>query len=149
MASNNGKLAEVEYAGGQGPVSIRVVDPLSVPDAEFELRVLGEAGDLDDGEGVEWVLTNLSMLDTAVTASDSAKAIVTSDRAISVLNEQLILEWGLGVTVHQQVYPSGAGVATPLNSTITFSNPQEPWLLGLPDGEGFSNENSCGHAGRR
>ena len=74
-----------------------------MPNAQFELRVLGEAGDLDEGEDVEWVLTNTTMLDTAVTSSDSAKAIVTSDRTIDVLNEQLILQWGLGVTVHQTV----------------------------------------------
>ena len=139
--SPNGKLSEVTYQGGMGPVSVRVVDPLSVPDAEFELRVLGEAGNLDEGEEVEWVLTNLSMLDTATTASDSAKATVTSDRTIDVLNEQLVLEWGLGVTVHQQVYPSGTDIATPIGSSITFSNPQEPWLLGLPDGEGFTEDN--------
>ena len=141
VASGNGKLAEVTYAGGSGPVSVRVVDPLSVPNAQFELRVLGEAGNLDEGEDVEWVLTNTTMLDTATTASDSAKAIVTSDRTIDVLNEQLILQWGLGVTVHQTVYPSGTDVATVLGSSITFSNPQEPWLLGLPDGEGFTEDN--------
>ncbi|MEC7476603.1 MAG: T9SS C-terminal target domain-containing protein, partial [Bacteroidota bacterium] len=141
VASGNGKLAEVTYAGGSGPVSVRVVDPLSVPNAQFELRVLGEAGDLDEGEDVEWVLTNTTMLDTAVTSSDSAKAIVTRDRTIDVLNEQLILQWGLGVTVHQTVYPSGTDVATVLGSSITFSNPQEPWLLGLPDGEGFTEDN--------
>jgi len=141
VASDNGKLAEVTYQGGLGPVAVRVVDPLSVPDAEFELRVLGEAGSLSSGEDVEWVLTNLTMLDTAVTASDSAKAIVTSDRTINVLNEQLVLEWGLGITVHQQVYPSSADIATPLGASITFENPQEPWLLGLPDGEGFTEDN--------
>jgi hypothetical protein len=141
VASSTGKLAEVTYQGGLGPVAVRVVDPLSVPDAEFELRVLGEAGSLSSGEDVEWVLTNLTMLDTAVTASDSAKAIVTSDRTINVLNEQLLLEWGLGITVHQQVYPSSADIATPLGASITFENPQEPWLLGLPDGEGFTEDN--------
>ena len=139
--SSNGKLPEVTYQGGMGPVAVRVVDPLSVPDAEFELRVLGEAGNLGEGEDVEWVLTNLTMLDSAMTSSDSARAIVTSDRTIDVLNEQLILEWGLGVTVHQQVYPSSADIATPLGSSITFDNPQEPWLLGLPDGEGFTENN--------
>ena len=141
LASGNGKLAEVTYEGGFGPVSVRVVDPLSVPNAQFELRILGEAGDLDEGEDVEWVLTNTTMLDTAMTSSDSSKAIVTSDRTIDILNEQLILRWGLGVTVHQQVYPSGTDIATPLNSSITFSNAQEPWLLGLPDGEGFTEDN--------
>ena len=139
--SPNGKLGEVTYQGGMGPVSVRVVDPLSVPEADFELRVLGEAGNLGEGEDVEWVLTNLTALDSAMTASDSSKAIVTSDRTIDVLNEQLILEWGLGVTIHQQVYASDAEIATPLGASITFANPQQPWLLGIPDGEGFTEDN--------
>ena len=141
VASGNGRLPEVSYVGGGGPVAVRVVDPLSVPDAEFELRVLGEAGDLEEGTDVEWVLTNVSMLDTATSAADSVKAIVTSDRTIEVLNEQLILEWGLSVTMQQQVYPQGPSIATPLGSSITFENPQEPWLLGIPDAEGFGDDN--------
>ena len=141
VMSPTGKLDSVTYQGGFGPVSVRVVDPLSVPSAEFELRVLGEAGDLDEGTDVEWVLTNLSMLDTAASGSDSARAIVTSDRTIDVLNEQLVLDWGLGVTVHQQVYASNAEVATPIGSSITYENPQEPWLQGIADAEGFVENN--------
>ena len=141
VMSPTGKLDSVTYQGGFGPVSVRVVDPLSVPSAEFELRVLGEAGDLDEGTDVEWVLTNRSMLDTAASASDSARAIVTSDRTIDVLNEQLVLDWGLGVTVHQQVYASNAEVATPIGSSITYENPQEPWLQGIADAEGFVENN--------
>ena len=141
LESPTGKLDSVTYQGGFGPVSVRVVDPLSVPSAEFELRVLGEAGDLDEGTDVEWVLTNLSMLDTAASGSDSARAIVTSDRTIDVLNEQLVLDWGLGVTVHQQVYASNAEVATPIGSSITYENPQEPWLQGIADAEGFVENN--------
>ena len=141
VASPNGKLGELTYQAGKSPVEVRVIDPLAVPAGEFELRVLGEAGDLDDGEDVEWVLTNLTMLDTAVTATDSAKAIVTSDRTIDVRNEQLILDWGLSVTIHQQVYPNGTNIATPLGSSITFANPQEPWLSGWPDGDGYTPRN--------
>ena len=53
----------------------------------------------------------------------------------------LILDWGLSVTVHQQVYPNGANIATPLNSSLTFSNPQEPWLSGWADSDGYTNRN--------
>ena len=41
----------VTYAAGHGPVDVRVVDPLRVPDANFELRVgslTGEDVDLED-----------------------------------------------------------------------------------------------------
>ena len=141
LQSGNGQLSEVTYLGGKGPVAIRVVDPLTVPKGDFELRVLGEAGDLAEGTGVDWVLTNLTALDTAVTASDSAQAIVTSDRTINILNEQLILDWGLSVTIQQEVYTSEDEVATPLGSSITFEDPQYPWLQGLPDDEGFRDLN--------
>ena len=75
VASPDGKIGELTYQAGKAPVEVRVIDPLAVPAGEFELRVLREAGDLDDGEDVEWVLTNLTMLDTAVTATDSARPL--------------------------------------------------------------------------
>ncbi|MEC8663246.1 MAG: T9SS C-terminal target domain-containing protein, partial [Bacteroidota bacterium] len=56
VASPDGKIGELTYQAGKAPVEVRVIDPLAVPAGEFELRVLGEAGDLDDGEDVEWVL---------------------------------------------------------------------------------------------
>ena len=136
LQSANGKLDAVTYQAGKGPVAVRVVDPLSVPNAEFELRVLGTEGDLEEGTNVNWVLTNLTLLEAG---ADSSEAIVTSDRTIDLLNEQLILEWGLAVTIQQQVYDDV--LATPIGASITYENPQEPWLLGIPDTEGFTATN--------
>ena len=136
LQSANGKLDSVTYQAGKGPVAVRVVDPLSVPNAEFELRVLGTEGDLEEGTNVNWVLTNLTLLEAG---ADSSEAIVTSDRTIDLLNEQLILEWGLAVTIQQQVYDDV--LATPIGASITYENPQEPWLLGIPDTEGFTATN--------
>ena len=136
LESANGKLDSVTYQAGKGPVAVRVVDPLSVPNAEFELRVLGTEGDLEEGTNVNWVLTNLTLLEAG---ADSSEAIVTSDRTIDLLNEQLILEWGLAVTIQQQVYDDV--LATPIGASITYENPQEPWLLGIPDTEGFTATN--------
>ena len=136
LQSANGKLDSVTYQAGKGPVAVRVVDPLSVPNAEFELRVLGTEGDLEEGTNVNWVLTNLTLLEAG---ADSSEAIVTSDRTIDLLNEQLILEWGLAVTIQQQVYDDV--LATPIGASITYANPQEPWLLGIPDTEGFTATN--------
>ena len=136
LQSANGKLDSVTYQAGKGPVAVRVVDPLSVPNAEFELRVLGTEGDLEEGTNVNWVLTNLTLL---AAGADSSEAIVASDRTIDLLNEQLILEWGLAVTIQQQVYDDV--LATPIGASITYENPQEPWLLGIPDTEGFTATN--------
>ena len=136
LQSANGKLDTVTYQAGKGPVAVRVVDPLSVPNAEFELRVLGTEGDLEEGTNVNWVLTNLTLLEAG---ADSSEAIVASDRTIDLLNEQLILEWGLAVTIQQQVYDDV--LATPIGASITYENPQEPWLLGIPDTEGFTATN--------
>ena len=136
LQSANGKLDSVTYQAGKGPVAVRVVDPLSVPNAEFELRVLGTEGDLEEGTNVNWVLTNLTLLEAG---ADSSEAIVASDRTIDLLNEQLILEWGLAVTIQQQVYDDV--LATPIGASITYENPQEPWLLGIPDTEGFTATN--------
>ena len=53
----------VTYTAGHGPVDVRVVDPIRVPDAEFELRVAGDDADLEDAVDAYWTLTNKTMLE--------------------------------------------------------------------------------------
>ena len=73
--------------------------------------------------------------------NDSLKYIRTSTKAINVLNEELLLDWGLSITLHQHQYTNGGNFTVPVEATIEFDNPSEPWLLGVPDAEGFDELN--------
>ena len=130
----------VTYAAGHGPVDVRVVDPLRVPDADFELRVAGDDADLEDAVDAYWTLTNITMLNDDDPDNDF-KAIHESSSSIALLNEELLLDWGISVTVHQYAYPKDGKFTEPVHASITFDDPTRPWLLGIPDAEGFNQLN--------
>jgi hypothetical protein len=130
----------VTYAAGHGPVDIRVVDPLRVPIADFELRVAGDDADLEDAVDAYWTLTNLTLLNDDDPDNDY-KAVHESSSSIALLNEELLLNWGISVTVHQYAYPLEGKFTEPVHASITFDDPARPWLLGIPDAEGFNQLN--------
>ncbi|TNE78324.1 MAG: T9SS type A sorting domain-containing protein [Bacteroidetes bacterium] len=124
------------YLGGHGPVNIKVVDPLKVPVADFEFRMIdstltaGQGSDSLIDEETVWMLINTTDQDT-----------VFSDRDIHVLNEQVIAKWGISVSVVQAVSPG-----FPLNelddangfidAEIIWQDDARQWLTGLPDNDG-------------
>jgi hypothetical protein len=133
----NGLLGAVTYASGRGPVDVRVVDPLSVPSADFELRLNPGDASWSDASAVRWTLSNLTWLSDDDPTND-AFAVVESSQAIAVRNEELLLDWGISVTVQQHVYGDQGKFTQPVDGTIAFADPSKPWLLGIPDEEGFS-----------
>jgi hypothetical protein len=137
---DNTIASTVTYAAGHGPVDIRVVDPLRVPIADFELRVAGDDADLEDAVDAYWTLTNLTLLNDDDPDNDY-KAVHESSSSIALLNEELLLNWGISVTVHQYAYPLDGKFTEPVHSSITFDDPARPWLLGIPDAEGFNQLN--------
>ena len=133
----------VTYAAGHGPVDVRVVDPLRVPDANFELRV-----------GSERVKTSirrtlLTRTGRSPTCRSSAtpipitttKPFTSRPRPLHSSTKSCCLDWGLSVTVHQYAYPLDGKFTEPVHASITFDDPAQPWLLGIPDAEGFNQLN--------
>ena len=138
LSNSTGRISELVYAQNGSPVNIRIVDPLMVPDAEFELIVNASDSDLEEGDEVNWVLINKTLLEAG---EDSVKVYRHSNKAISTLNEQLILDWGISVTIHQHQYTGGGSFTDPIAATIEFDDPSRPWFTGVPDSEGFDDLN--------
>ena len=135
-------IEELQYVRGAGPVGVRVVDPLSVPNAEFELALALGNGDLDpedDADECFWTLTNLTWLNDDDPDND-LDAVRTSNEAISIRNEQLLLDWGLAITWEQYVFGNDGTFTEPLSGTIEFADPEQPWFFGIPDREGIGSE---------
>jgi hypothetical protein len=137
---DNTIASTVTYTAGHGPVDIRVVDPIRVPDAEFELRLAGDDADLEDAIDAYWTLTNETMLSDDDPDNDY-KAVHESSTSIALLNEELLLDWGLSVTLHQYAYPEDGKFTEPVHASITFDDSSKPWFVGIPDQEGFSELN--------
>jgi len=138
-------VRRISYKGGKGPVSIKVIDPLNVPNGEFELTILPQIKAEIDGDSVvlngednkirfaQWKLVN-----------KSNSKVYTSEQAINFANEQILPEIGLSITANQ-VNDPGSGLIDDNNgfidATITFGGEGQQWLTGVKDedGDGYAN----------
>jgi hypothetical protein len=120
---------ELSYQPGAGPVKIRVIDPLNLPDAEFMLYFTADAtGDLDSAG---WFVVQTGATDT-----------VFSDHPTSFSNEQLIPEWGISIEIAQSEYvgtnlPYLNWKTSPIDARITFEDSSKIWLGGIPDNDEY------------
>ncbi len=125
----NNMIDEITYKQGAGPVNVFVYDPLRAQPGDFVLslvdRDLNDAA-LDTATFVKWILTETNSGNTW-----------SSEGPIDTINEQLIPEIGLAVSVGQ-VFPAeeipfeGNGFIT---SPIEYAG--EPiWYDGIADEDG-------------
>ncbi|NBX38004.1 MAG: T9SS C-terminal target domain-containing protein [Flavobacteriia bacterium] len=137
---NDGFMEAPEYEYGQGPVNIKVVDPLNLKGGYFECRFRdytatspGNAADT-----ASWVIYRYD------TKGGTIQDSVSSDRAINGDNEQIIPAWGISVQIYQTKYyfPSGSGnisakTTDMIESSITFADSSKRWLEGIPDNDAY------------
>ncbi|MBO6516493.1 MAG: hypothetical protein JJ975_08065, partial [Bacteroidia bacterium] len=138
----NGFMDNPEYEIGKGPVNIKIVDPLKVPQGNFELTLLEDltqttpigrlSGVVDSTTG--WILVNTLTNDT-----------IYSDYNIDYTNEQLITkastenelrDWGMSVTISQVVGPGNQNVDESnglISWDVTWEDNSKQWLSGVPD----------------
>jgi len=117
---------EIEYKAGRGPIDIKVYDPFSVRNGEFQLTFVDENMDntrLD--EEVNWVLTDLA------DGTEIASAVT-----IDLLNEQIIGEYGFSIAIEQrpEVGEMGTGLNGVIGSETSYGDPSKPeWLGFVPE----------------
>ena len=127
MAGPPWRSDELKYRAGRGPINVKVVDPLAVPQASFELWFQDSItpGNLDDAY---WYIVNLN-----------DGTVVNGDRTIDLQYEQLLLRWGISVNIGQVFYTGTGGdrFTPPVGTgTLRFADPSKAWLTGIPDAEG-------------
>ncbi len=131
----NGKAEQITYENSAGPVDIFVYNPLSVPNAEFTLSLVDTASTPDDLEDDIWELKCVG--DECDDDPSTTEVTVTSDRTISIANEQLIPEWGLAVKMVQQELPDeDIPQGGFIEATMQVSNINNLWLNGVVDQDG-------------
>jgi len=137
---NTGFMEDPEYDYGQGPVNIKVVDPLNLKGGYFECRFRdytpttpGNAADT-----ASWVIYRYDTKGGTIQDSVSSEVTIAGD------NEQIIPAWGISVQIHQEKYyfPSGSGNITAkstnmIESSITFSDSSKRWLMGISDNDAY------------
>ncbi len=134
---------QLKYIAGKGPVKVKVVDPLKVPDAEFELFLLDSTDLPSANTPTTYTRLNDAFWKLVRLNPDGSTEFVYSDRAIEVGNEQLLLDWGISVTVDQSVYQSG--FTHPLEGEFSYTVGSDgsitPWYQGIFDTDGETELN--------
>ena len=133
----NGTADELTYAPGGSPVEVKVVDPLRVQDAEFELRLKGPDNlNEDDPDSLRWELTNLTTGET-----------IPHYRSFRIASEDVLIDYGISINWGSYSYPiisedvPNGNIPEVISSTLTFSDPNRVWMFGIPDQEGESELN--------
>jgi hypothetical protein len=132
-------VPRIQYQNGRGPVAIKVVDPLNVPEGNFRITFSG----VSDND--TWTLVNL----------DDPSQVVTSDDVFKNPSEKIINgqptgkanetfpRWGISVYVENILYPGTQGSANNgfIEATMEFADPSKKWLTGISDADGLTNFN--------
>ncbi len=127
-----GSVDHPTYKSGAGPVDIKVIDPLNLADGTFTLGFGQDSSSIDEDT---WWLARDYTDEDGYQSYDT----VYSENIVSVINEQLILDWGLSVTIREQFY-EGSGsqkFTSPIDATIEFADSSKRWMWGVPDNDNF------------
>jgi len=128
---------QVTYAGGSGPIDIKVIDPLNVQGGDYKLTFVPD-GNPQVGstqlDSARWYVINTANL------SDT----IYSEQTIELGNEQLIPEWGISINIQQYQYEElSPNVFTTelISSEIVFADSSKRWLTGVEDMDGNTSQN--------
>lgn len=119
---------EITYRPGRGPIEVKIYNPLSVIDGQFELTFTDNNmtnNMLDDN--VRWQLRNLSV---------PGSPIIAAEQTIDRLNEQILRDYGITISIGQTLDVGGRFDET--NGAKGYeeeyiSENAEAWLTGIPD----------------
>lgn len=117
------------YKAGNGPVDVKVIDPVALKPYDFELYLVPSDSNATvmNANNSYWFLLNTVTGDT-----------IFSERSLERKNEQIIEDYGFSVTIAQAPAPGDSphinrnGV---ISNDIIFSDPSNPWLAGVSDQE--------------
>ena len=123
---------EPVYKPGNGPVDVKVVDPLNVKEANYILKFEDVTTPSSD---------SMIINDASWTIIDQETGMVyNSEKSISTRYEQLLLDIGLSVNVEQIVYANDTtsikeGYNGLVVSTVKYADSSRQWLDGVRDNQ--------------
>lgn len=140
LTSQKHAVAQPTYIPGMGPVDVKVVDPRKVKAADWELFLTGPEYNNPGLNQPKYLglKPDSSSWYIVVTPTDGSGAkTIYSERNLSLINEQILEDYGISVAVKQVRRPyveqdRNNGLIT---SDITFTDPGKVWLTGIRDGE--------------
>jgi len=144
-----GSALEPVYLGGNGPVQIKITDPVKVPNANFRLEILDTVPSLNNTsedsirtQSTYWKLTNLD--NSEVVYSDRfLNEDYESVQGKATLNGSTkpspnLFDWGMSIKVNQvrpMVYDTMGDNARMMNWEVIWEDEGKQWLTALPDND--------------
>lgn len=123
---------ERTYESGFGPIDVKVIDPLKLPRANFEVIMRDTSAstnksDTLSAKSTRWSLKNLT-----------TGEVIKSDTTINYANEQVFSQWGISVQLRQSILPGNTESQEDesngfISATIKFSDNKDQWLSGVVD----------------
>lgn len=134
---SNVSIKHPTYQVGAGPIAVKVIDPLNLKGGDYTLGFENDSTEVDEST---WWLARSYTDESGVSFNDT----VRSNRAITVVREELILDWGLSVTIDQQYFVGGGAANSytePIGATIEFADSSLQWLSFVQDNDAFYPSN--------
>lgn len=144
----------LEYEPGMGPIDVMVYDPLALKDAEFTLSLDTIFDTMVEPYFGELLYVDESSSWKVEITPAVGDPVIMSDRSIEVLNQQLLEDYGIAISLKQTLPPGSAKDPNNcnnnsfhrgfmrargfINGTIEFDDSESPWLTGVPDQGTFS-----------
>ena len=142
----NNFVVNPKYENGFGPVKITVIDPLKVPEGDFELSIIPTSSTAELTTSGFKIRDSIHASSTTWVLVKLPNDTIFADTTLAYKNEQVILEsttgksildWGLAVTIEQVAAPSRDSEKYPTNGLINwsveFSDPSNEWLTAVRD----------------
>ncbi len=135
LPGNDWRHDILQYQQGYGPLDIKVVDPLNVVESDFSLRFATE--------NIDWSHPSSTLSQAFYEIVDlNNQNEIESHRAIDVKYEQLLIDYGISVSVFQ---PKPIAQDKPrfnlmyddafIEAEKLYENEQLEWLTGVPDND--------------
>ncbi len=129
------KVGEIDYALGQGPFDVKVIDPLNTINGTFYVQILDT---VQDANGVP-VVTNDATWKMWLEGGGPSDTVY-SNRTIALENEQLLFSpnWGLSISIVNGVAAGTREEGTNngfITASISYEDERNQWLSGVPDND--------------
>jgi len=150
-------ITHPRYEQNQGPIAVKVIDPLNVKEGQFIIN-FDQNSNISDAR---WTITRSTsdpLYSTNPYVYDTVRSL-RSDFALGRYNEQLFLNLGIMVSIRdpkpvasalqESCNESGYGRywggfvndKTVIGATMTFADNSMPWLTGIPDNDSYQMYN--------
>ena len=139
-----------KYEKNYGPLNISIVDPLNVKQGDYYIRLIPNQNSPNLMDSCTWALTNVNPeLALYFDGKDSVYE-VTSDRPICDINEQIIFDLGISVSINNipnvaetidmtltqlQYVANSLNSDAYLSSNIVYKDASKGWLYGFTDSD--------------